>query len=268
MAGALCSTSVLTGADGLLEFAPAGTTLCLGDNSAFPAGTSVIVPASNGFIAGDPIAFVVQGNAVLDTAMGVGGQVYTTTVLGVSQTNTEITVEDVANPGSALTFNGDGGTGTADTPGAANHINVIFGATEAVCSVSEWSLSLEKSTTDVTTLPCSVGTGGAKVAPVRKSQGTFLEGTGSMSIMFTGDQTSMGQRLLGNSVMTDSKVYAKMYVNAVSAGASIDDAASSYFEGSLNLLGFSISVNTTDAIIAEVSFALAEAPKAIFGVKF
>ena len=267
MAGISCSTSVLTGADGLVEFAPAGTTLCLGDNSAFPAGTSVIVPASNGFIAGDPIAFVVQGNAILDSAMGVGGQVYTTTVLGVSQTNTEITVEDVANPGSALTFNGDGGTGSADTPGAANHINVIFGETTPVCSVQEWSLSLTKETTDVTTLPCSVGSGGAKVAPVRKQQGTFLNGEGSMSIMFTSDQTSMGQRLLGNSVMTDSRVYAKMYVNAVSNGASIDDAASSYFEGSLNLLGFEITVNTSDAIVATVNFSLADSPKALFGVK-
>ena len=154
-----------------------------------------------------------------------------------------------------------------NSPGGVNHIEVGFAEFEAVCSVTEWSLSLTKETADVTTLPCSVGTGGSKVAPVRKSVGTFLSGEGSMSILFTSDHQAMGQRLLANSVMVDSKVEAKLYIDAVSGGATIDDAASSYFDGSVNLLGFEISVNTSDALVATVNFSLADQPRALFGVK-
>ena len=254
-----CSTSVLTGADGLVQFAPAGTDFCL-EASDFPIGTSIAVPLGNQYQAGDPIAFVAKGTATLDTAM-VGNSPYTTKVLNVSGVTGEVTIEDPLNPGSALALNGD-----TVTSGSVNHIEVVFGETLPVCSVQEWSLSLSKDTADVTTLPCSVGTGGSRVAPVRRQIGTFLNGEGSMSIMFTSDQTSMGQRLLGNSVLTDSKVYAKMYVNAVSGGATIDDGKSSYFEGSLNLLGFEITVNTSDAIVATVNFSLADTPKKLFGV--
>ena len=254
-----CSTSVLTGADGLVQFAPAGTDFCL-EASDFPVGNSIAIPLGNQYQAGDPIAFVAKGTATLDTAM-VGNSPYTSKVLTVSGVTGEVTIEDPLNPGSALALNGD-----AVTSGSINHIEVVFGETLPVCSIQEWSLSLSKDTADVTTLPCSVGTGGSKIAPVRKQQGTFLNGEGSMSIMFTSDQTSMGQRLLGNSVLTDSKVYAKMYVNAVSGGATIDDAKSSYFEGSLNLLGFELSVNTSDAIICTVNYSLADTPKKLFGV--
>lgn len=154
-----------------------------------------------------------------------------------------------------------------NTPGAVNHIEVGFAEYQAVCSVTEWDLSLTKEQADVTTLPCSIGTGGSKVAPVRKQIGTFLSGEGSMSILFTSDHQAMGQRLLANSVLVDSKVDAKLYIDAVSGGATVDDAASSYFEGSVNLLGFEISVNTSDALVATVNFSLADQPKALFGVK-
>ena len=252
------NSSVLTGADGLVEFSPARTNFCL-IASDFPAGQAITVPSSSQFRPGDPIDFSPTGAATLDTAMGGGTIAYVTKVLTVGAGS--ITVEDVASPGTALTLTGD----TATT--GADHIEVLMYETLPVCSVQEWSLSLTKETTDVTTLPCSVGTGGAKVAPVRKQQGTFLSGEGSMSILFTADQTSMGQRLLGNSVLTDSKVYSKLYVNAVAgAGGIVDDATSSYYEGWLNLLGFEITVNTSDAIVATVNFSLADSPKALFGV--
>ena len=252
-----CSQSVLTGADGMCQFAPAGTNFCL-EASDFPAGTTITMPAGSKYLVGDPISFVEEGTATLDTAM-VGGSPYVTKVLTVGATS--ISIEDPQNLGNPLTLNGDTvGTG-------ANHIQVLFSDTQPVCSVQEWSLDLSKDQTDVTTLPCTVSSTGGGVAPVRKQQGTFLNGSGTMNLMFTGDTTTMGMRLLQNSVMIDSKVYAKLYINAVAgAGSVINDTASMYYEGFLTLLGFSISVNTTDALVAEVSFSLAEPPKTLFGV--
>lgn len=256
-----CSTSALTGASGMVSFKPAGGKACLLDNTDFKAGSDILVPANVDYRPGDKVTFTVAGTAKLDTALTAG-----TAYFVLTNAAGKLQVAATAG-GTAIVLNGDGGTGTADTPGAANHIEAGFAEFEAVCSVVSWDLSMTKEQTDVTTLPCSVGTGGSKVAPVRKSIGTFLQGEGSMEILFTSDQTSMGQRLLANSVMVDSRVEAKLYIDAVSGGATIDDAASSYFLGEVNLLGFELSVNTSDALIATVNFSLAEQPKALFGVK-
>lgn len=260
-----CSTSALTGASGQVKFKPAGGKHCLKDWSDFgntPLAADEIKIGPNGFIVGDAIVFTEEGSGNLDSALASGTTYYVVAANAADQT---IKVATTAG-GAAITLTKDGGTGTADTAGAANHIAVDFADFTAVCSVTEWSLSMTKDQTDVTTLPCSTGSGTGRVAPVRKQIGTFLNGEGSMSILFTADQTSMGQRLLGNSIMLDSVVDAKLYVDAVSGGATLNDSLSSYFEGPVTLLGFSISVNTSDAIIAEVQFSLAGQPKALFGV--
>lgn len=210
-------------------------------------------------------ATIVNGE-ITGLTLNAGGTGYKTgeslTIDGASLGGTTGTNDLVVTTGTTSAIVAGG-----NTPGAVNHIEVGFAEFEAVCSVTEWDLSLTKETADVTTLPCSVGTGGSKVAPVRKSVGTFLSGEGSMSILFTSDHQAMGQRLLANSVLVDSKVDAKLYIDAVSGGATVDDTASSYFQGEVNLLGFEISVNTSDALVATVNFSLAEQPKALFGVK-
>ena len=162
--------------------------------------------------------------------------------------------------GDAIALTGDGSFN------AAGHAELTYTGTEAVCSVTEWSLDLSKDSADVTTLPCSISAAG-KVAPVRKTQGTFLNGEGSMTLLFTADMTSTSNRLLSDAIMTDSTVYAKLYISAVvGAGATIDDNSSMYYAGKVNLQGFSISVNTTDAVQAEVNFSIADTPDALFGV--
>ena len=253
-----CSESVLTGADGLVTFAPPKSYVCLEAADFTAGGTDTIEIGDANLNVGDPVVFSEEDGADLDSALTVG-----TTYYIVSKTGDPavVTVSDTQG-GTKITLNGDG----ADNGG---HINMSYSGTEAICSVQDWSLNLTKGQTDVTTLPCEVNcsSGGNKVAPVRKQQGTFLEGDGTMNIMFTGDTTSNGMQLLQGSIMTDSRVYAKLYINAVcGAGNVIDDSASLYYAGWVNLLGFSISVNTTDAIVASVTFSLADTPDAIFGV--
>ena len=251
-----CSNSALTGASGLVQFKPAGGTFCLiaGD---FPVGNVVTVPAINGYENGDLVKLTEEGAATLDTGLAALDGVYK--IVGKPD-DTHIEIGD-RNSGAPVTLVGD----TAGSTGA-DHIAIEFAEYGSVCSVTEWSLDLQKDQTDVTTLPCAVGGNASAIAPVRKQVGTFLNGEGSMSILFTSDHAALGQRLLANSVMRNSRVEAKLYIDAVSGGATMNDAASMYFEGAVNLLGFSISVNTSDAIVAEVSFSLADQPKALFGV--
>lgn len=284
---------VLTNTGGKLQVAAAagGTAVVLNGDGGLGAATGG-APATLGTTGLPTTSGKYTGSAGPFTGVATTGGTGTGLTVDVTLTTNDVTAIVIAaagtgyTAGDTITIDGGliGGTTTTDdvtftvatasaivaggnTAGAANHIEVGFAEYQAVCSVTEWDLSLSKETADVTTLPCAVGTGGNKVAPVRKTVGTFLSGEGSMSILFTSDQTAMGQRLLANSVMVDSKVDAKLYIDAVSGGATIDDAASSYFEGSVNLLGFEISVNTSDALVATVNFSLAEQPKALFGVK-
>ena len=79
--------------------------------------------------------------------------------------------------------------------------------------------------------------------------------------------TSTSNRLLSDAIMADSTVYAKLYISAVAgAGSTIDDNSSMYYAGKVNLQGFSITVNTSDAVQAEVNFSIADTPDALFGV--
>ena len=254
-----CSQSALTGADGLVTFSPAGTKACVIFPDDFKDSDGNTVAAINvgsaNFKVGDPVTLTYPSGATEDDTLAAGD--YFVVDVG----DGTIKLSETAG-GSAVTPNGNGLTPKG------THAEIAYKGTDAICTVQEWSLNLSKQMADVTTLPCSLGAGGSKVAPVRKQQGTFLEGDGTMNILFTGDSTSPGMRLLQDSILADSRVYAKLYINAVAGAAGVvNDDTSMYYAGWVNLMGFSITVNTTDAIVAEVQFSVAEAPDAIFGVE-
>lgn len=249
-----CDQSALTGADGLVTFSPAGTHACLAEADITAAGLNV--GTDKRFKVGDPVTLEYPAGATKEDGNVAAGDYFVQEYVEV----TGLLQVSATKGGAAIAPAGD-----AEFD-AAGHAELTYTGTEAICSVTEWSLDLSKETTDVTTLPCSISAAG-KVAPVRKTQGTFLNGEGSMTMLFTGNMTSSGNRLLTDAIMADSTVYAKLYIQAVSgAGGAVDDSTSMYYAGKVNLLGFSITVNTTDAVSAEVNFSLADTPDALFGV--
>ncbi len=255
-----CSTSALTGQEGSIFFKPAGTSFCLLDFTDFPAGTDITVPTQNDFRVGDAVVFEVEGTASIDTALTAG-----TTYYIVSATSTAIQVSATSG-GIALTLNGDGGTGTADTPGAANHIALNPADFAVICQVREFSVEITREELDTTTLPCSVGASGGKYAAFRSTQPGYASGTGSMTVYFTDDQTSLANRLLAN-VMLKSQQGAevKLYANTVSDGAGgVNDSASLYIESGISITSMSMSVNPDDPTSAELSYNVVN-PKNIFG---
>jgi len=255
-----CSTSALTGQEGAIFFQPAGTQFCLKDFTDFPAGTSITVPASNDYRVGDAVVFAEEGTANIDSSLTAG-----TTYYVVARTDNSIDVSATAG-GTAITLLGDGGTGTADTAGAANHIAIDMADFAVVCQVREFSVEITREELDVTTLPCSVGSSGGKYASFRRTQAGYAAGTGSMTVYFTDDQTSLANRLLSN-VMLKSQEGAsvKLYVNAVSDGlGGVDDAASLYIESDISITSMSLSVNPDDPTSAELAFNITN-PKNVLG---
>jgi len=255
-----CSTSTLTGQEGSIYFQPAGTEFCLLDYTDFAAGTSITVPSSNDFRVGDAVKFTEEGTANLDSALTAG-----TTYYVVTRSATAISVSATSG-GSAITLNGDGGTGSADTAGAANHIKVDMADFQVVCQVREFSVEITREELDVTTLPCSTASVGSKWASFRTTQAGFASGTGSMTVYFTDDQTALANRLLGNVLLKNQQGAAvKLYVNTVSDGAGgVDDANSLYIESEVSLNSMSVSVNPDDATSAELAFSIVN-PTNIFG---
>ena len=256
--------TVLTGSDGAIYFTPPATSFCLADYTDFSAGTSITVPQGHDYRVGDPIAFTLEGAASLDTALTVG-----TTYYVVAKTTTTIDVS-AANGGTVITLNGDGGSGTADTPGA--HINIAFAEAEAVCQVSSVNLSFTRGEIDTTSLPCGIkaSTTGVKLAGFRTYQPGYAEGSGDMTVRFTADNTAFANRMIQGALFSNQGgAVLKVYLNAVadSSGLKPDDAASLLAEFPVSLLGFSFGVTPEDTPTeAQISFRLSAPPTKLLGL--
>ena len=254
-----CNTSALTGQEGSIFFKPAGTQFCLLDYTDFQAGTSITVPTDNDYRVGDAVAFYEEGAAQLDTKLTAStlGSVTAYYITAITAGNSAISVAATAG-GTAVTLDGDGGTGSADTPGDANHIKIAPAEFAVVCQVREFSVEISREELDVTTLPCDpCSTGGGKYAAFRKTQSGYASGTGSMTVYFTDDQTSLANRLLANVMLKSQEgAQVKLYINTECTGGAVDDANSIYIESGISITSMSLSVTPDDATSAELSFTI------------
>lgn len=247
-----CSSSALTGQSGSVYYTPSATDFCLQDYTDFPAGDAITVPATHDFRVGDPVIFTAEGGGSIDTALTAGDQYYV--VVSAAATISVSTTKG----GTAITLNGDGGTGTADSAG---HINVKFDPFQAVCSVQSFSIDIEREELDTTTLPCGVGgSGGGKYAAFRKTQPGYASATGTMTVFFTDNQLEIGQRMLDNVMLRDQAgARVRLFNNTISDGGdppAPDLTASSFIEGDITMTGVSLSVNPDDPQTAEVTFSV------------
>ena len=155
----------------------------------------------------------------------------------------------------------DGGTGSADTPGADNHIKIAPADFAVVCQVREFSVEISREELDVTTLPCDPcsGAGGGKYAAFRKTQSGYATGTGSMTVYFTDDQTSLANRLLSNTLLRSQEgAEVKLYINTECVGGAVDDATSLYIQAGISITSMSLSVTPDDVTSADLNFSINE----------
>ena len=256
-----CNTSALTGQEGSIFFKPAGTRFCLEDYEDFPAASPAVikVPSTNDYRVNDSIKFTVEGRATIDSGLTAG----TTYVISALGSGT-ITITNA--DGTAVTLNGDGGLNNdaggneeANTPGEANHIKIDPADFAVVCQVREFSVEISREEWDVTTLPCDpcAGGGGGKYAQFRKTQSGYASGTGSMTVYFTDDQTSLANRLLANVMLRSQEgAEVKLYINTECTDGEVIDDNSIYIESGISITSMSLSVTPDDATSAELSFTI------------
>ena len=130
-------------------------------------------------------------------------------------------------------------------------------------------MDFSRESIDITTLPCKLGGTVTKYASFRTTVPGFASGSGTMNVLFSGDQSSLSSRLIANSLLkSQAGATVKLYVKAIegSTVGQLDDTLSSYIEAPISLEGFSISVNTSDAIVATINFSLSGAPTHLFNL--
>jgi hypothetical protein len=255
-----CSQTVLTGSEGSIWFQPAGTQFCLLDFTDFPVGTLIKVPADNDFRVGDPVVFTEEGdNSKLTDALTPGDTYYV-----VARTMTSISVSETPG-GLAIPITATGGSGTADTPGADNHIGLDFAEFAAVCQVKTFQIDLSREELDTTVLPCGVGVSSTQ-APFRTMQAGYASGTGTMSVQFTSEQNSLANRLLSNSMRKNQGgAEVRLYVNTVDDGTGKpDDTKSLFIQAPISIMGFSLSVAPEEVTVAELNFSVSGQPTRLF----
>lgn len=251
-----CSTSVLTGVDGSIQFQASGTQYCL-TASDFPTGGSrVTVPSDNDFRVGDLIKFFAEGAAAsIDSGLPADGIVKVTA-------KPDVTIIEISDPtsGAPIALVGDSAGSTRE-----DHIAVDLADFDYVCQVKTFSLELSREELDTTTLSCGTAAS-SQSAPFRTMQAGYASGTGSMSVQFTDDQTSLANRLLSNSMRrTQAGAEIRLFVNTVDDGSGkVDLAKSLYIQAPVSLMGFSVSVSPDEVTVAELNFSVSGQPTHLF----
>ena len=272
---ALCDSSVLTGQEGSISFKPPGTSVCVRDFSAWGTDgdeTHITVGCTARFQVNDIIEFDEEDGGNLDGAfdssesykvIGAGGTGATKWIqVCLASAETETPVECA----------GSGGTEGADTPLPA-HINISLADYFSVCGVREFSIDISRDELDITTLPCADDPNQENtdecesLAAFRSTQSGYATATGTMSVYFTCDQTTIANRLLGSSILKNQAGAAvKLYVcTKYDASGNVADNESLFIEAEISITGISFGVNPDDPTTGELSFSVRKIISA-FGV--
>ena len=244
-----CSSSALTGQDGSLYYTPAGTSWCLLAADFNAVDDTITVDARHDFRVGDPVKFAIEGGATIDTGLDVTKQYVVTAISGAVLTITE-------DDGTAVNIAGDG----ADNGG---HVRIYYDPFGGVCQIQSWDLTIERESLDVTTLPCGVGSGSAtagKYAAFRKTQPGYATGSGTITVLFTSNDSALGQRMLDNVMLSSQEgARVRLFVDTrATTGGAIDLTNSMYIEADISLESMSVDVNPDDPTTAEISYTISD----------
>ncbi len=261
-----CSKTVLSGIDGSAAFKPSGTQFCLLDNTDFPAGSTIRMPAGHDYLVGDPIQFIEQGTGQLDSALSTG-----TTYFVVTSTHgatPSISVSATAG-GSPITLTGDGGNGGGDSDNPdLNHVKSTYAEHAAICQVQSWTMNLSREEIETTSLQCGPTGGNGANAPFKTKQAGYVDGSGSMVIRFTRDQNTLSRRLLRNSLRRNQDgASAQLFIDTIYDGNGKTDLdGSEFIEGPISILGFSLGSAVGAAPTeATMNFSFSDQPTNVLG---
>ena len=108
---------------------------------------------------------------------------------------------------------------------------------------------------------------GKQLASFKKTQAGFATATGTLTVYFTCDQSSIQNKILQGSLQrTQGGATIRLYVcTKTDASGEIIDADSLFIEADIQLLGLAFSVNPDDPTSATINFGVTDV-KSAFGL--
>lgn len=241
-----CETTVLTGASGAFYYKPANTEACI-LATAFPStGSNIAVGSYLGFRVNDPVALAYPTGATVTGAIAAGNYFIKT-----YDPETGIATISSTAGGSAV-------TATAQPSGfGTEKATLSYRSFAPVGQVRDWSFEITRAEIDVTT----IGQGAGQYAPFRSYQTSFADGTGTATVYFTDDDTSIANRIVEDVIQRrQTGAAVKLYIDEVYAAGSVSDNLSRFIETNIVLTSAGFNVNPDDAIQVSINFRPSSAP--------
>lgn len=170
--------------------------------------------------------------------------------------------------GFSIDVNGVDSTGRKDTDLPA-HINITIADYLSVCEVREFSLDITRDELEVTTLPCLEDASDNtcnRLAEFRRTQAGYASATGSATVYFSCDQSTVASRLLQSSILkSQAGARMRLYVCAQYKDGELDNDSSLYVDADVSITGMSFSVNPDDPTTAEINFSVRKM-NSVFGL--
>ena len=237
--------NVLSGTSGALYYKPAGTSGTFTSTNVATVSDEITVQTYLNFKVNDEVQFS-AGGGTLPSPLVAGTDYYviaytaSTGVLQVSATlgGASVTIADTGTDG-------------------ASPFGVDFAAALPVGDCREWSFEVNREELDTTTIGQALG----QYAPFRTFISGFADGSGSATVYYTDDDSSIANRLIEDVIQRkQAGVEFKLYNDLTLSGASPDDTVSTSITVPAVILSATYAVNPDDAQAIEVSFRPKSAP--------
>lgn len=237
--------TVLSGTSGALYYKPAGTSGTFTSANVATVSDEITVATYLNFQVNDKVQFTTGGGTLpspitASTDYYVIAYTASTGVLQVSATlgGSTITIADTGTDGSSP-------------------FGVDFAEHQSVGDCREWSFEVSREELDTTTIGTSLG----QYAPFRTFITGFADGSGSATVYYTDDESTIANRLIEDVIQRkQAGANFKLYSDLTLSAGSPDDTASTFIEVPAVITGASYSANPDDAQAIEISFRPTQAP--------
>ena len=237
--------TVLSGTSGALYYKPAGTSGTFKAADVTNASDSIKVGTFLNFKVNDKVSFT-AGGGTLPGGLAEGTPVFVKTYTA----STGAATFSATAGGSVLALSSDGTDGTSA-------FTIKFTEFQAVANVRSWNFELTRDEIDVTSIGGTLG----QNAPFRTFISGFADGTGSAEVYFTDDDTGISARLIEDVTQRNQAgATFKLYMDAVVAAGTPNDAASRSISMEAVLTSASFSVTPDDAQAISINFRPTAAP--------
>ena len=237
--------TVLSGTSGALYYKPAGTSGTFKAADVTNASDSINVGTFLNFKVNDKVSFT-TGGGTLPGGLAEGTPVFVKTYTA----STGAATFSATAGGSVLALSDDGTDGTSA-------FGINYTEFQSVANVRSWNFEVTREEIDVTSIGGTLG----QTAPFRTFISGFADGTGSAEVYFTDDDTGISARLIEDVTQRNQAgATFKLYMDAVVAAGTPNDAASRSISMEAVLTSASFSVTPDDAQAISINFRPTAAP--------